>query len=293
MRTLNSLHPCLKFTVEKERERSLPFMDVRVTRKEKLVRSVYRKPTFTGLYTRWDSFCPTQHKTNLVRSLVNRAIKICSSETLEEELDMLKEIFSKNGYPMEMVKRIMESVANLPAKAITVRESSIVLVRLPWIGEISKKFKKEVEEIIIKACTTTKPIVSFTTTHAFNPNYKDVLPTTAKSLLVYNYKCCCGKQYVGKTTQVLSERIKQHVARKLIDGKTEKRVKIEKNDSAVTKHLKGNPECIPLEPERCFTVLARARNKSHLDVLEAVFIRTLSPDMCQQKEFTKQIQLQI
>ena len=41
---------------------------------------------------------------------------------------------------MEMVKRIMESVANLPAKAITVRESSIVLVRLPWIGEISKKF---------------------------------------------------------------------------------------------------------------------------------------------------------
>ena len=98
---------------------------------------------------------------------------------------------------------------------------------------------------------------------------------------------------MGKTTQVLSERNKQHVARKLIDGKTEKRVKIEKNDSSVTKHLKGNPECIPLEPERCFTVvLARARNKSHLDVLEAVFIRTLSPDMCQQKEFTKQIQLQ-
>ena len=100
-------------------------------------------------------------------------------------------------------------------------------------------------------------------------------------------------QYVGKTTQVLPERIKQHVARKLIDGRTEKRMKIEKNDSAVTKHLKVNPECIPLEPERCFTVLAQARNKSHLDVLEAVFIRTLSPDMCQQKEFTKQIQLQI
>ena len=98
---------------------------------------------------------------------------------------------------------------------------------------------------------------------------------------------------MGKTTQVLSERVKQHVSRKLIDGKTEKRVKIEKTDSAMTKHLKGNPECIALEPERCFTVLARARNKRHLDVLEAVFIRTLSPDMCQQKEFTKQILLQI
>ena len=29
---------------------------------------------------------------------------------------MLKEIVSKNGYSMEMVKRIMESVVNLPAK---------------------------------------------------------------------------------------------------------------------------------------------------------------------------------
>ena len=43
-------------------------------------------------------------------------------------------------------------------------------------------------------------------------------------------------QYVGKTTQVLPERIKQHVARKLIDRRTEKRMKIEKNDSAVTEH---------------------------------------------------------
>ena len=98
---------------------------------------------------------------------------------------------------------------------------------------------------------------------------------------------------MGKTTKVLSERIQQHVARKLIDGRTEKGLKSEKNDSAVEKHLKGNPIYIPLEPEKCFTVLARARNKSHLDILEAVFIRTLSPDMCQQKEFTKQIQLQI
>ena len=27
--------------------------------------TVYRKPTFTGLYIRWDSFCPKKQKINL------------------------------------------------------------------------------------------------------------------------------------------------------------------------------------------------------------------------------------
>ena len=62
-RELNDLHPALKFTMEEEIERKLPFMDVLVERcDEKLVRSVYCKPTFTGQYVRWDSFAPTDQK---------------------------------------------------------------------------------------------------------------------------------------------------------------------------------------------------------------------------------------
>ena len=77
-RLLNELHLSLKFTMEPEQLGRLPFMDVRVIKIEnRLQRSVYRKPMFTGLYTRWDSFCPMKHKTNLVRSLTNRAVKIC------------------------------------------------------------------------------------------------------------------------------------------------------------------------------------------------------------------------
>ena len=68
---LNKLHPALKFTMEAEQDKELPFMDVRVHRNKDgtFTRSVYRKPTFTGLYTRWDSFCATYHKIGLLRSL--------------------------------------------------------------------------------------------------------------------------------------------------------------------------------------------------------------------------------
>ena len=57
LETLQGLHESLTFTVEQEQDNQLPFMDVAVSRHDDhLIRSVYRKPTFTGLYTRWDSF---------------------------------------------------------------------------------------------------------------------------------------------------------------------------------------------------------------------------------------------
>ena len=64
---LNNLHDSLEFTMEGEDAGSLPFLDARVTRTESgMVTSVYRKPTFTGLYTPWDSFSPSINKINLV-----------------------------------------------------------------------------------------------------------------------------------------------------------------------------------------------------------------------------------
>ena len=294
--TLNSLHPNLKFTVEKEVDKSLPFMDVKAMKRNgKLIRTVYRKPTFTGLYTRWDSFCATKYKTNLVKSLVHRSVKICSKEMLDDELQILTDIFGQNGYPLGLVQKIMrstvESAAQQPGRQND-DERTMIFMRLPWIGETSRKFQKEIEGIISKACPTTKPNISFTTQHAFNTVYKDVLPMTSRSFLIYQYGCCCGQQYIGKTTQLLGERIKQHIPSKIIDREADKKMKVEKNDSAVTKHLKENAECVPLcKPESRFKILAEARSNSHLDVLETIFIKKLLPVLCAQKEFTRQLQL--
>ena len=166
------------------------------------------------------------------------------------------------------------------------------MMRLPWIGDISRKFRNEIEEVMIKACPSTKPIISFTTTHAFNWVHKDSLPATSRSQLVYKYQCCCDKQYVGKTTQVFSERIKQHVSNKLREAKTVATRKIEAKDSAVTKHLKESPDCLRSDPRSRFKVIAQARNKANLDVLEAVYIRHLEQELCQQKDtFTRTLQL--
>ena len=82
-RKLNQIHSYVKFTYELENNKQLPFLDVNVDNsKEKLKLSIYRKPTHTGLCNKWSSLAPTKYKINLIRPLVNRAIKVCNNRQL-------------------------------------------------------------------------------------------------------------------------------------------------------------------------------------------------------------------
>ena len=65
--SLNSLHPSLRFTLEKESNLAVPFLDVLVEKSPStFITSIYRKPTFTGQYLRWNSFNPWKRETNLI-----------------------------------------------------------------------------------------------------------------------------------------------------------------------------------------------------------------------------------
>lgn len=81
---LESLHPSLGFTVKKESNGSLPFLDIFVERSGNVIStSVYQKPTFSDLYTDWKSLVPKSRKINLLSTLVYRALVIYSPEKLE------------------------------------------------------------------------------------------------------------------------------------------------------------------------------------------------------------------
>ena len=137
------------------------------------------------------------------------------------------------------------------------------------------------------------------------------------SNLVYSFTCVCERMYIGKTTQRLSERMKQHVPVTLasvahtlnsitlgggvLSLSAAEQVTLAKNleesrsDSAITRHLKSSLDCLRAvcsnDLVNVFKVVARSRNHFHLDVLEAVFIKLHSPVLCQQKEFVKVLYL--
>ena len=96
---LNQLHPALTFTVEKEKNNSLNFLDVSVEREGTgFLTSIYRKPTFTGQYIRWNSFSPKARQINLIKTLVHKALVTCCKTKLDSELDRIKQLLIDNGY---------------------------------------------------------------------------------------------------------------------------------------------------------------------------------------------------
>ena len=81
---LNSRHDSIKFTIEFEEDNKIPFLDILLKRcpDNTFSTSVYRKKTFTGHYTKWDSFTSRKYKLNLIRTLTYRCFRICSSPSL-------------------------------------------------------------------------------------------------------------------------------------------------------------------------------------------------------------------
>ena len=114
----NMLYPALKFTVEKEQNNTLNFIDVLVEKERTgFLTSVYRKPTFTEQYIHWNSFSPKARKIGLITTLVHRALMICSKTKLGSELGRVKQLLIENGYPDDvLVSCIKQELANFAAE---------------------------------------------------------------------------------------------------------------------------------------------------------------------------------
>ena len=67
---INNLHPSLKFTIEREVDSSIPFLDMRITRSGDTLQSTwYTKPTDTGLTMNYHALAPTRYKKSVVIAL--------------------------------------------------------------------------------------------------------------------------------------------------------------------------------------------------------------------------------
>ena len=103
----NSIHPNLKFTKEEENERKLPCLDVLITKTSNGIETIiYKKPIFSGLYIKLDSYTPTKYKSHLINNLLHRAHQICSSYTLlHKEFNQISLVLEKNGYPKNFLNK--------------------------------------------------------------------------------------------------------------------------------------------------------------------------------------------
>ena len=140
---MSSKNQDINFTVEQENIGSLSFLDVKICRKNgKFVTSVYRKPTFSGVFTNYKSFIPTYQKRGLLHALLHRSFSICCDfKTFHFEINHLKTILIKNNYPSNFIDLYIKSFLNklyTPKAMVSNVPKRNVFVNLPFLGSTDK-----------------------------------------------------------------------------------------------------------------------------------------------------------
>ena len=131
---------------------SLSFLDVKICcNSGKFVTSVYRKPTFSGVFTNYESFILTYQKREILHKLLHRSFSICCDfKTFHFEIDHLKTILIKNNYPLNFIHSCIKSFFNksyTPKVVVPNVPKRNVFVKLPFLGSTLFQIRKNLQKL--------------------------------------------------------------------------------------------------------------------------------------------------
>ena len=138
---------------------------------------------------------------------------ICTKRKLNGEIERIKKTLLDKSYPKTVVNAQIatKKIAQFSTLKRFGPEKCLVYLRVPWIGKYSTNLEKEVKTAVESCYGSVSTCLVFTLKRMLPVAGKHILPTTHKSFFIYEYKCHCDSRYVGRTSQRLQDRIKQHV----------------------------------------------------------------------------------
>ena len=289
---LNGAHPNIRFTIEHEKNSRLAFLDTTVYRGlTGFHTTLYRKPTFTGVYLHWTSLTSRKYKLGLIYCLLDRIWKICDEESeRESEIIKLKEILLRNEYPERIIenefkkfkinrageREVHEAPNNNVDQNLNEEENEERLITntryivLPYVSRKAEDFSIRLKKLVTKTFPTVEFNVAFKSPNEigkFFPFKDNIRNNKDHSNVVYRIRCThkdCQVSYIGKTHRHLGTRIKEHQRC---------------NQSAVYQH-----DCQPGHrmAYEDVEIIDRAENKIKLAAKEALHILKEKPTLNKQ-----------
>ncbi|XP_041461178.1 uncharacterized protein LOC121412434 [Lytechinus variegatus] len=205
---LNNQHPSIKFTMETQRDNSIPFLDVLITKTPSGFPShqVYRKPTHTDGYLNFRSHHHPSIHQSVADTLVRRAHQLSDKAHLHQELKHVTNALTTiNHYPRRRIKT--QPPSHQPSTDSTENPSEtkpVATIVLPYIGKTSHRLQRILHSanILVRHQSSRK-------LHSILHSHKDKHPSN-KQPGVYKIPCDCGKVYIGETGRDFDTRLKEH-----------------------------------------------------------------------------------
>jgi len=284
---LNSRHDNMTFTYELEENNCLAFLDVSVTREnDTFSTSIYRKPTFSGLYTNYFSFISDRYKKGLILSLIFRVFTFAIDwKRFDSEVVFLKDIFRKNSYPLHFIDKCIKVFLEKAINPIVLRSDQRheMIISLPFMGKYSNEVKKRISGFASKFLIDTKITIIWNSPRKLRSlfTFKDKLPMRLSSKILYRYTCNgCNSIYLGKTKRHFLVRAYEHLGLSLRTGKKFTYNPKNINNSSILDHLNQAEKCNGNHNNLDnFEIIGRARNDFFLCIKESLLIRKFKPSL--------------
>lgn len=262
LRIFNNYNKYIQFTVEREIDNSVPFLDMKVIRDDHLIKTDwYIKPSSSGRFLHYQSYHPNNMKLNLLTSFRQRVLKLSHSSFHQKNLKKLAELFISNGYPVRLVNNIIfnsTTTVNTEAQSrdlSTLETRSITYCSIPYVrgftDEIIRLFREYDNVKFAKKTVKTNHNVVFS-------KLKDKTNPQRLSSVVYGVQCIdCDGQYIGQTSRWLSARMSSHRSD----------AKLNKNTCALAIHVNEMDHRMDYDSARVLFVEKNYRKRLFLEMV--------------------------
>ena len=218
---LNSIERTIKFTHELEHNHTLPYLDILLHRSHnQLLLSVYRKDTNKNDLIHYYSHHNNKIKSGIIIGFFLRALRICSPQHLQEELNYITDTFTNLQYPYHFIRRARKKayLIHLTKNNHTTKTPPNRYISLPT-NQLSNMIANNLND-------PTTPITTCTST-----TIKNIITKPTKSspqeACVYAIPCStCPKIYIGETSRPIKKRLYEH----------KRALKIDDHSNALTTH---------------------------------------------------------
>ena len=155
---LNNRHPNFKFTIEKQNNHSITFLDVFISgiNNQNLTLQTYHKSTYTGLLLNFKSFTSFSYKISLIKCLIDRSFKICDNwNSFHNDIENIKSNLIKNAYPPFLIDKVIKKYLDykFSSNQNHVKDKSDVhYFKLPYISNVSHHIKNKPSKLCKEFC---------------------------------------------------------------------------------------------------------------------------------------------
>ena len=258
LKFINNLYPTLSFTHEWEIEQKIPFLDVLIYNlKTKLNFSVYRKPTNSEGYLHFFSHSALYIKSGLAQSLFLRALRVCSPEYLDFEINHIFASLQKLAYPKHILNKSLKKARrtfyrnNVSDGNKNVRKNNIVVPYIPSLEKIKQPLHQLGTNLVFKY------------DNKLSHNLVKNKPKINNEAGVYKIPCkSCDKSYIGETGRSLKKRITEH----------KKDIVLQKYESGVAEHVRETDHFFDFQNAK---IVYPSNNTLKRHIIESTLISTL------------------